>query len=53
LLANTVPPRANAGGVLFYPLGKLPQSGDGKKIRHAHLTVTVEEETFQFEVPVE
>ena len=55
LLANTLPPRANAGGVLFYPLGKLSESSSssGKKIRRAQLTVTVEEETFGFELQVE
>jgi hypothetical protein len=54
-LANTVPPHANAGGVVFYPLGKLIESGssNGKKVRHAQLTVIVEEETFRFELPVE
>ncbi|HKD85046.1 MAG TPA: hypothetical protein VKB58_09885 [Terriglobales bacterium] len=54
-LANTVPPHANAGGVVFYPLGKLTESGssNGKKVRRAQLTVIVEEETFRFELPVE
>ena len=54
-LANTVPPHANAGGVVFYPLGKLSRSGvsDGKKVRRARLTVTVEAERFQFELPME
>lgn len=54
-LANTVPPRANAGGVVFYPLGKLTEraSSNGKKVRRAQVTVTVEEETFRFELPVE
>ena len=54
-LANTVPPRANAGGVVFYPLGKLPEtaSSSGKKIRRARFTISVEEERFQFELPVE
>jgi len=56
-LANTIPPRANASGVLFCPLGKLsesaPPSSHGKKGRLLRVTVPVGAESFQFLVPVE
>ncbi len=57
LLANTIPPRANVGGVLYYSLGKLSASADvaehGKKGRLVRVTVRVTDENFQFELPVE
>ncbi len=56
-LANTIPPRANASGVLFCPLGKLsenaPPSSHGKKGRLLRVTVPVGAESFQFMIPVE
>ncbi|MGA2905700.1 MAG: hypothetical protein ABSD98_17895 [Candidatus Korobacteraceae bacterium] len=57
LLANTIPPRANVGGVLYYPLGKLSESSavgeHGKKGRLIRVTVPVGGESFQFRLPVE
>jgi len=57
LLANTIPPRNNVAGVLYYPLGKLSESAavasHGKKGRAARLTVPVGGESFQFELAVE
>jgi len=57
LLANTVPPRANVGGVLYFPLGKLAEaksdSEHGKKARLVRVTVPVTGENFRFELPVE
>ena len=57
LLANTIPPRANVVGVLFYPLGKLAKSAaasnNGKKERLVRVTVPVGGESFQFVLPVE
>ncbi len=57
LLANTVPPRANVGGVLYYPLGKLSQSASvaehGRKGRLVRVSVPVMGEHFRFELPVE
>ena len=57
LLANTIPPRANVVGVLFYPLGKLAKSAaasnNGKKGRLVRVTVPVGGESFQFVLPVE
>jgi hypothetical protein len=56
-LANTIPPRANASGVFYCPLGKLSErsapSSRGKKGRLLHLTVAVGAESFQFVLPVE
>lgn len=56
-LANTIPPRANAAGVFYCPLGKLskspPASSHGKKGRLVHVTVPVGGESFQFVLPVE
>jgi hypothetical protein len=56
-LANTIPPRANAVGVFYCPLGKLsegsPASSHGKKGRLLRVTVPVGSETFQFVLPVE
>ena len=55
LLANTIPPRGNVGGLLYYPLGKLAEGAapHGKKARLVRVTVTVTGEHFQFELPVE
>jgi hypothetical protein len=57
LLANTVPPRASVGGVLYYPLGKLAEGAGvaehAKKGRLARVTVIVMGEKYQFELPVE
>ena len=57
LRANTIPPRGNAVGVLYFPLGKLAATSDGaghgKKSRTLRLTVPVMDETFRFELPVE
>jgi len=54
-LANTVPPRGNVAGVLFYPLGKLAErtTSAGKKARAIRMTVPVGGESFQFEMVVE
>ncbi len=56
-LANTIPPRANAAGVLFCPLGKLAESrgesSHGKKSRRVRVTVPVGAENFQLVLPVE
>jgi hypothetical protein len=54
LLANTIPPRANVGGVLYYPLGKLSEAREeGKKTRRVRVRVPVVGDNFQFELPVE
>lgn len=55
LLANTIPPRGNVGGVLYYPLGKVAETAaaHGKKTRRLRVTVPVQGENFQFELPVE
>jgi len=57
LLANTVPPRANVAGVLYFPLGKLAEGAavpnHGKKARLVRVTVPVGGESFQFVLPVE
>jgi len=57
LLANTIPPSANVGGVLYYPLGKLSAGATvaehGKKERRVRVTVLVLGENFRFELPVE
>ena len=57
LLANTIPPRGNVGGVLYYQLGKLSESaelsGHGKKGRLLRVTVPVGGESFEFELAVE
>jgi hypothetical protein len=57
LLANTIPPRANVVGVLYYPLGKLSESAsasnNGKKGRVVRVTVPVGAESFQFVLPAE
>jgi len=53
LLANTIPPRGNVAGVLFYPLGKLAERPiSGKKARAVRVTVPVGEESFRFETVV-
>ncbi len=56
-LANTIPPRANAVGVFYCPLGKLsessPASGRGRKSRLVRVTVPVGAKSFQFVIPVE
>ena len=57
LLANTIPPRGNVGGVLYFQLGKVAESADvpahGKKGRLVRMVVPVGGERFQFEMPVE
>ncbi len=57
LLANTVPPRASVGGVLYYPLGKLAEAAGvaqhAKKGRRVRVTVAVMGEQYRFELPVE
>jgi hypothetical protein len=57
LLANTIPPHANVGGVLYFPLGKLseaaPAGEHGKKARGVRVTVPVMGTEFRFELPVE
>jgi hypothetical protein len=57
LRSNTVPPRANVGGVLYFPLDKLarqPSTADhGKKRRIVRVTVPVDGESFQFVLLVE
>ena len=57
LLANTIPPRANVSGVLYFPLGKVAEaksdSGHGKKAGLVRVTVPVMGENFKFELPVE
>ncbi len=57
LLANTIPPRANVAGVLYFPLGKLAEGAalpnHGKKARLVRVTVPVGGESFQFVLPVE
>jgi len=56
-LANTVPPRANVAGVLYFPLSKLAEGAavpnHGKKARLVRVTVPVGGESFQFVLPVE
>jgi len=57
LLANTIPPHANVGGVLYFPLGKLSEAASagehGKKGRRVRVSVPVMGEEFRFELPVE
>ncbi|HTV64849.1 MAG TPA: hypothetical protein VMD98_04545 [Bryocella sp.] len=54
LLANTIPPRANVGGVLYFPLGKLSEAREeGRKTREVRVTVPVLGDNFRFELPVE
>ncbi len=57
LLANTVPPRASLGGVLYFPLGKLSEAAGvaehAKKGRLVRVTVAVMGEKYSFELPVE
>ncbi|MFZ0313859.1 MAG: hypothetical protein WAL85_14225 [Candidatus Korobacteraceae bacterium] len=57
LLANTIPPRSNVAGVLYFPLGKLSEgaaaTSNGKKGRLVRVTVTLGSESFQFVLPVE
>ncbi len=57
LRANTIPPHASVGGVLYFPLGKLAQelsqSAHIKKRRIVRVTVPVESEKFQFVLLVE
>jgi len=57
LLANTIPPRGNVTGVVYYPLGKLSESAavaeHGKKGRAVRVTVPVGGESFQFNLAVE
>jgi hypothetical protein len=55
-LANTIPPRANVVGVLYYPLNKLSETGGpskGKKSRMARVRVPVGNDSFEFVLPVE
>ncbi len=57
LLANTVPPRANVAGVLYFPLGKLAESAaaanNGRKGRLVRVTVPLGGESYQFVLPVD
>lgn len=57
LLANTIPPRGNVAGVVYYPLGKLSETSavadHGKKGRAVRVTVPVGRERFQFDLTVE
>jgi len=57
LLANTIPPRGNVAGVVYYPLAKLSETSavadHGKKGRAVHVTVPVGGEGFQFDLAVE
>jgi len=57
LLANTVPPRANVAGVLYFPPGKLSESAaaseHGKKGRLVRVTALLGSDSFQFVLPVE
>jgi len=57
LRSNTIPPRANVGGVLYFPLGKLAQESSAlnhvKKRRIVRVTVPVDGESFQFVLLVE
>ncbi len=57
LLANTIPPGANVGGLLYYPLGKLSAgtagAEHGKKERRVRVSVLVLGEKLRFELPVE
>ena len=57
LRSNTIPPRANVGGVLYFPLGKLAQESSAadhiKKRRIVRVTVPVDGESFQFLLLVE
>ena len=55
-LANTIPPRTNVMGVLYYPLNKLSETagvGKGKKGRLARVLVPVGSDSFEFVLPVE
>jgi hypothetical protein len=56
-LANTIPPRANASGIFYCPLGKLSESSPApahsRKSRLLRVTVPVGAESFQFVIPVE
>ena len=56
-LANTIPPRSNASGLVFCPLGKLAEGHvegmASKKGRMVHVTATVAGESFEFTLPVE
>ncbi|MGC2108796.1 MAG: hypothetical protein WA655_04720 [Candidatus Korobacteraceae bacterium] len=56
-LANTIPPRSNATGLIFCPLGKLSEGrtpeSDGKKSRAVRVTASIGGESFQFVLPVE
>lgn len=57
LRSNTIPPRANVGGVLYFPLGKLAQESSVvnhiQKRRIVRVTVPVDGESFQFVLLVE
>lgn len=52
LRSNTIPPRENTVGVLYFPLSKIaeekPASSHMKKRRIVRVTVPVDEEKFQF-----
>lgn len=56
-LANTIPPQANAAGILYSALGKLSASSQapshGKKGRLVRVTVPIGAESFQFVLAVE
>ena len=57
LRSNTIPPRADIAGVLYFPLGKLAQESSVvnhiKKRRIVRVTVPVDGESFQFVLLVE
>ena len=57
LRSNTIPPHANVGGVLYFPLGKLAQESSAanhiRKRRIVRVTVPVDGESFQFVLLVE
>ena len=57
LRSNTIPPRADVAGVLYFPLGKLAQESSVvnhiKKRRIVRVTVPVDGESFQFVLLVE
>jgi hypothetical protein len=57
LRSNTIPPQANVGGILYFPLGKLAQESSAvnhiKKRRIVRVTVPVDGASFQFVLLVE
>lgn len=55
--ANTIPPHASVGGILYFPLGKLQQESvqtqHAKKRRIVRVTVPVDDAMFRFVLVVE